>query len=185
MGRRRNWDAVRMVAENIASGDRSYWNLLKIPDLPTSGVPAIAELHENRFVIASSRENSVEPTEAFWPWLEGVRQTEAQQAAAQQANDALPGRQAVANTDPGNLPMLEFASPEGTVGFPHSPAPGGLKPRRQRVKRLIDWTRAAGCRRHYCPLRETLCRDHALHREQRARGFSIDERNGHSGDEPG
>jgi hypothetical protein len=141
MGRRRNWDAVRMVAENIASGDRSYWNLLKIPDLPTSGVPAMAELHENRFVIASSRENSVEPTEAFWPWLEGVRQTEAQQAAAQQANDALPGRQAVANTDPGNLPMLEFASPEGTVGFPHSPAPGGLKPRRQRVKRpeLLGW----------------------------------------------
>jgi len=30
MGRRRNWDAVRMVAEDIAIGDRRYWNLTKL-----------------------------------------------------------------------------------------------------------------------------------------------------------
>ena len=60
MGRRRNWNAVRMVAEDIAIGDRRYWNLTKNPELPTSGVLAIAELHENRLVIASSGENSVE-----------------------------------------------------------------------------------------------------------------------------
>ena len=134
MGRRRNWNAVRMVADNIRAGDRSYWNLTKIPDLPTSGFHAIAELHK-RLVIASSRENSVEPTEAFWPWLEEVRLAEAQQAAAQQTNAASPGRQPLANTDPGNLPILPFVSPEGIVGLPHAPAPGGLKPRRQRVKR--------------------------------------------------
>ncbi len=135
MGRRRNWNAVRMVADNIRAGDRSYWNLTKIPDLPTSGVLAIAELHKKHLVIASSRENSVEPTEAFWPWLEEVRQAEAQQAAAQQTNAASPGRQPLANTDPGNLPILPFVSPEGIVGLPHASAPRGLKPRRQRVKR--------------------------------------------------
>ena len=49
------------------------------------------------------------------------------------------GRQAVANTDPGNLPM-EFASPEGTVGLPYALAPA---PRRQRVKRpeRLGWDR--------------------------------------------
>ena len=71
-------------------GDRSYWNLTKIPELPTSGVLAIEELHREGLVIASCREDSVEPTEAFWPWLEEVRQAEAQQAAAQQTNAAYP-----------------------------------------------------------------------------------------------
>jgi hypothetical protein len=134
MGHRRNWDAIRLVAENINAGDRSFWNLTKIPQLPTSGFAAIDELDKRGLIKASFRDNRVEPTEAFWPWLEGVRQAETQQAA-QQANAVLPDRHAAANTDPGNLPMLEFASFEGAVGLPHAPAPALVKPRRPRIKR--------------------------------------------------
>ena len=141
MSCRRNWNAVRMVADNIRAGDRSYWNLTKIPDLPTSGFDAIEELHQRGLVKASRREDRVEPTDAFWPWLEELQLAEAQQAAVRQTNAASPGRQPLANTDPGNLPILPSASPEGIVGLPHAPAPGGLKPRRQRVKRpdLLGW----------------------------------------------
>ena len=53
MGRRTYWNAVRMVAENIRLGDREYWNLTKIPDLPTSGSDAIRELEEKGLVKAS------------------------------------------------------------------------------------------------------------------------------------
>ena len=135
MGRRKNWNAARMIADSLRAGDRSYRNLTKIPDLPTSAFAAIDELVSKGLVKASWSEGRVEPTEAFWPWLETLRLAEAQQAAAQQTNAALPGRQAVANTDPGNLPMLEFASREGAVGLPHAPAPALVKPRRPRIKR--------------------------------------------------
>src|ERR1035437_7606902 len=46
MGRRNDWNAVRMVAENIRLGDRSFWNMTMIPDLPTPGWKAIRELEE-------------------------------------------------------------------------------------------------------------------------------------------
>jgi hypothetical protein len=112
MSCRRNWDAVRMVAEDIAIGDRSYCNLTKNPNLPTPGCAAIDELDRRGLVKASFREDRVDPTEAFWPWLEEVRQAE-QEAAAEQTNAALPGRQAVANSNPGKTPMVGFASAEG------------------------------------------------------------------------
>jgi hypothetical protein len=130
MGHRSNWDAIRMVAEDIAIGDRSYWNLTKIPDLPTSGVLAIAELHEKRLVIASSRENRVEPTEAFWPWLEVVRQAEEQQAAAQQTNAVLRGRESLGTSQAAKVPTLSFPSPAGGSGsLPNALAPAAGKPR--------------------------------------------------------
>jgi len=124
-----------MVADNIRAGDRSYRNLTKIPDLPTSGFDAIEELHQRSLVKASFREDRVEPTDAFWPWLEELQLAEAQQAAAQQTNAASPGRQPLANTDPGHLPILPSASPEGIVGLPHAPAPALVKPRRPRIER--------------------------------------------------
>jgi len=168
MGRRENWNAIRMVADNIRAGDRSYWNLTKIPDLPTSGFDAIEELHQRGLVRASLREDRVDPTDAFWPWLEELQLAEAQQAAAQQTNAASPGRQAAANADPGNLPILRSASPEGTVGLPHAPAPALVKPRRPRTKRpkllsweqmcvrILDFITTHGCRATLSQLRRGL-----------------------------
>ena len=67
MGRRNDWNAVRMVAENIRLGDRSFWNMTMIPDLPTPGWKAIRELEEKKLVTVFG--DRVEPTEAFWPWI--------------------------------------------------------------------------------------------------------------------
>ena len=55
MGRRSYWNAVRMVADNIEAGDRSFWNLTKIPDLPTSGLGAINELAKTIIRLTDSK----------------------------------------------------------------------------------------------------------------------------------
>ncbi len=84
MGRRSYWNAARMVADGIRLGDRSYWNLTKIPDLPSSGQEAIEELEEKGLVKSSWRDDRVEPTEAFWPWIEKQQLAETAQAIARQ-----------------------------------------------------------------------------------------------------
>ena len=82
MGRRNYWNAVQMVAEYIDAGDRSFWNLVQIPDLPSSGVDAITELKQQGLVTVTG--NRVEPTPSFWPWLEEQRSIETAQAIARQ-----------------------------------------------------------------------------------------------------
>ena len=90
MGRRSYWNAVRMVADNIEAGDRSFWNLTKIPDLPTSGLDAIHELEEKGLVKASWLDDHVEPTPEFWRWLEEQQSIETAQAIARQKAMPLP-----------------------------------------------------------------------------------------------
>jgi hypothetical protein len=126
-----------MIAEDIAIGDRSYRNLVKIPDLPTSGFDAIEELHQRGLVKASWSEDRVEPTEAFWPWLEEVRQAEEQQAAAQQNSPGSPERESLATSQATRVPTLSFPSPVGGTGsLPDALAPAAGKPRRPRSPRL-------------------------------------------------
>jgi hypothetical protein len=102
MGRRNYWDAVRMVAENIHDGDRSFSNLLKIPDLPTSGWEAIRELQKRGLItVADSR---VEPTPAFWPWIDELRTAETQQATARQEATSAPRKVPAPAPEPSNPP---------------------------------------------------------------------------------
>ena len=82
MGRRNDWNAVRMVAENIRLGDRSFWNLTMIPDLPTPGWKAIRELEEKKLVTVFG--DHVAPTPAFWPWIEKLQSEETERAIARQ-----------------------------------------------------------------------------------------------------
>jgi len=181
-----------MVAEDIAIGDRVFWNLVQRPDLPTSGFDAIEELHKKGLVTASLRENRVEPTEAFWPWLEELQLAEAQQAAAQQTNAVLPGRQSLPSPDPAP-PILPFASPEGAVGLPHAPVQALIKPRRAQVNRpdlehvdqmcvrILDFMNHNGHRLPLSTIRRGLnayrCRDlfnRALRRLQNRRAIMVD-----------
>jgi hypothetical protein len=83
MGRRNYWNAVRMVANNIELGDRSFSNLTRIPDLPTSGWAAIRELEEKGLVTVTGY-SVVEPTPAFGPWLHKLKLEETEQAIARQ-----------------------------------------------------------------------------------------------------
>ncbi len=133
MGRRRNWNAVRMVAEDIAIGDRSYRNLTKRPDLPTCGFAAIEELHRRGLIKASFGDDLVEPTEAYWSWLETLRLAEAQQAAAQQNSPGSPGRESLANTQAAIVSTLPSASE--TRSPVDAVAPAVIKPRRPQVNR--------------------------------------------------
>ena len=78
---RSDWSAVRMVASSINAGGRSYWNLVNIPDLPTSGFDAIREMEAKGLVRVSRDVGTVEPTAVFWPWLEELRKAEANATA--------------------------------------------------------------------------------------------------------
>lgn len=196
MGRRNYWNAVRMIAEDIRAGDRRYWNLTKNPDLPTSGVCAIEELHEQGLVKASSREDRVEPTEAFWPWLEELQQAEAQQAATQW-NQSSSARQPPATAVPTSVPASALEPPEGTRSSPRTVAPAAIKARRPRIKRpdldqvnqmcvkIIDFMNHKG---HQLPL-STIRRgvnahrypevfDFALRRLQNGRAIKIEKEPG-------
>ena len=69
------WNAIRAVAEDINLGDRSYWNLLKIPHLDFGQArEAIRELERNGMV--SVTDYRVEPTEAFGSWFVELRRQE-------------------------------------------------------------------------------------------------------------
>ena len=66
------WNAIRAVAENISLGDRSYWDLLKIPTISAwHASDAIAVMVQQGVV--SRTEYRVEPTEAFDGWLADLR----------------------------------------------------------------------------------------------------------------
>jgi hypothetical protein len=69
------WNAIRAVAEEINHGDRSYWNLLKIPHLGFGQArEAISELERKGVVSVTGYR--VEPTEAFGSWLADLRRRE-------------------------------------------------------------------------------------------------------------
>ncbi len=72
---RRHWGALRMVAENISAGDRSYWNLLRIPDISARQAgDALTEMVQKG--VASVTDFQVEPTAVFDRWLSDLRQQE-------------------------------------------------------------------------------------------------------------
>jgi hypothetical protein len=72
---RLDWSAIRLVAEEIYYGGRSYWNLLKIPELDFGQArEAIRELELNGMV--SVTDYRVEPTEAFGSWFVDLRRQE-------------------------------------------------------------------------------------------------------------
>lgn len=48
------------------------------PSSPTPGLDAIQQLEREGLVTTSLREGRIEPTPAFWPWLEGLRAAEVQ-----------------------------------------------------------------------------------------------------------
>ena len=68
-----DWAVVRKVAEYIAAGERNYGNLLRHPDLGDAGFDALQDLTYARLAKASCHHDLVEPTLAFWPWLDDVR----------------------------------------------------------------------------------------------------------------
>ena len=92
---RSDWSAVRMMANSIAFGGRSYWNLMNIPDLPPPGRDAINELAKDGLVKVSLVDNRVEPTAAFWPWLEELRTAEANASAIPNTGEIAPVPRAI------------------------------------------------------------------------------------------
>ena len=78
-----NWTPIRYVAENISAGDRSYWNLMKIPELETGRISAaISELEEEGLITVTGW-RVVEPTEAFHVWFADFRQRRDQTSVRQ------------------------------------------------------------------------------------------------------
>jgi hypothetical protein len=72
---RRDWSPLRLVAENIGAGDRSYSNMRKIPELSfEQGPEAISQLVQIGMVTVTG--DRVEPTAAFGSWLADLRQQE-------------------------------------------------------------------------------------------------------------
>ena len=82
MGRRNDWNAVRMVAEDIAAGEQRSWQLARNVQHPSSGWEAIKELEGKDLITVAGYQ--VEPTPAFWPWLEELQSIETAQAIARQ-----------------------------------------------------------------------------------------------------
>lgn len=82
MGRRNDWSAVRMVAEDIAAGEQWSWQLARNVHHPSSGWEAIKELEGKGLITVAGYE--VKPTPAFRPWLEELQSAETAQALARQ-----------------------------------------------------------------------------------------------------
>jgi hypothetical protein len=95
------WNAIRAVAEDINLGGRSYWNLLKIPELDFGQArEAIRELERNGMV--SVTDYRVEPTEAFGSWFVDLRRQEDARTTRRPAEQpAVVSQQAIS---PGDTP---------------------------------------------------------------------------------
>ncbi len=79
------WTPLRYVAESINAGDRSYFNLVKIPQIGVSQASdAISEM-ERKGVVVFAPGFRVEPTEAFRVWLDELRQRDDQTNVRQPA----------------------------------------------------------------------------------------------------
>lgn len=82
MGRRNDWNAVRIVAEDIDAGERHSWMLARNPYVTSSAWQAIKELEGKGLITVA--DYHLEPTPAFWPWLKELRAAETEQAIARQ-----------------------------------------------------------------------------------------------------
>jgi hypothetical protein len=154
-----------MVAENIAVGDRSFWNLTKIPDLPASGSDALTELQKQRLIVVSP-EWRIEPTESFSPWLEELRAADAQAAAISLARAPI-GQQAAALLETEDSASNPAIAATGSIASDHDPS-SGVRTHRPRVKRpdlryderlcvaIIDFLRRHGGRASVSQVRRGL-----------------------------
>jgi len=125
-----------MIAEQLGLSNRSYWQMVGIPDLPTSGPDAISELVQEGLVTTSFLEGRIEPTPAFWPWLEGLRAAEAQGNSARETSRPDVGRQLL-STPAASKPSTSPASPALDNRNRAEPiAPAAASSYRPRVKRL-------------------------------------------------
>ena len=119
------WTPIRHVAENVSAGDRSYWNLMKIPELSCSKVSeAISEME--RIGVLSVTGYRVEPTAAFGLWLAELRRREDQPQAV----------------PPPNTPTSD-GSPERADKV-KSPAPKPTRLRKRYFRRLSSDRHEAG-----------------------------------------
>jgi hypothetical protein len=65
-------DSLRKAAENMNSGGRNYWNLLKMPDESIFLLSDALKEMERQQIIATCHYR-VKPMPAFKPWLDDLR----------------------------------------------------------------------------------------------------------------
>ena len=87
--RRTDWSAIRIIAESISGGEKSFSDLINIPGLPSSGYEALKELDRKGLIVMSWE--TVSPTPAFAPWLEDQRNARTRVQQLDQAQAVQPG----------------------------------------------------------------------------------------------
>lgn len=133
MSRRTYWNAVRMVAEDIRAGERRSWKLARNPHLTSSGWEAIKELEAEGLITVA--DYHVEPTPAFWPWLEELRAAEDAKAMARQKAMPTAWRVPAPASEPSEPVAVVLAVPEPTSQISLTRAPATSGSRRPQVLR--------------------------------------------------
>jgi hypothetical protein len=153
----RNWTPVRIIAEAIFNGRKRISYLARIPGGLETVSTVLEELQNRGLVSAWPANDMVEPTEAFWLWIERVQCDEAMQRSLQQSRLSMAGLEysstlpeAEESSPPVPMPMDESITlPEPTgLALPRSRRPGvkRLDPSRMDEKcvRIVDFLRRNG-----------------------------------------